>query len=217
MARILLVEDDAEMARLMRGILSQDGHEIDVAGDGLAGLEVAARRPAELLLLDVGVPGIDGFEVCRRVRGRETADWRTTIVMLTGRHDTASKLLAFSVGADDYLTKPVDIRELRSRVTRWIDSRSEHAELIVRRRRDAIREIVSTICHELNNPLSAAVMGVDLVLARAAIDDETRRNLETVSASLQRMDEVIDALKAADDRTVPYHGDQKMIALKRSE
>lgn len=217
MARILLVEDDAEMARLMRGILSQDGHEIDVAGDGLAGLDIVARRPAELLLLDVGVPGIDGFEVCRRVRGRETADWRSTIVMLTGRHDTASKLLAFSVGADDYLTKPVDIRELRSRVTRWIDSRSEHAELIVRRRRDAIREIVSTICHELNNPLSAAVMGVDLVLARAAIDDEARRNLETVSASLQRMDEVIDALKAADDRTVPYHGDRKMIALKRSE
>src|SRR5690606_34575315 len=188
MARILLVEDDAELARLMQGLLSQDGHEIEVAGDGLTAIDMVARRQVELLLLDVGVPGADGFEVCRRVRARETADWRTTIVMLTGRHETASKLLAFSMGADDYLTKPVDVRELRSRVMRWIDLRSEHAEMILRRRRDAIREIVSTICHELNNPLSAAMMGVDLVLTRTDLDDDARRNLETVSAALPPME-----------------------------
>jgi DNA-binding response OmpR family regulator len=118
------------------------------------------------------------------------------------------------MGADDYLTKPLDVRELRSRVTRWVDSRSEHAELVVRRRRDAISEIVSTICHEINNPLSAAVMGVDLVLARATLDADAARNLETVAESLQRIEAVLGALKDADDRTVQYQGDQKMIALK---
>ena len=214
MARILLVEDDAEMARLMGGILSVDGHEIRVSADGLHALELLKEQPVELLLLDVGVPGIDGFEVCRRVRGRETADWRTTIVMITGRHDTASKLLAFSVGADDYLVKPLDVLELRSRVTRWIGSRSEHAELVMRRRRDAIREIVSTICHEINNPLSAAVMGVELVLARGTIDDDARRNLETVNDSLLRIEDVISALKTVEDRTVQYQGAAKMIEIK---
>ena len=214
MARILLVEDDAEMARLMRGILSADGHDIAVSSDGLDALETLKQRPVELLLLDVGVPGIDGIEVCRRMRARERGEWRTTIVMITGRNDTASKLLAFSVGADDYLTKPLDVRELRSRVTRWVDSRSEHAELVIRRRRDAISEIVSTICHEINNPLSAAVMGVDLVLARTKLDADAARNLETVAESLQRIEAVIGALKHAEDRTVQYQGDQKMIALK---
>jgi DNA-binding response OmpR family regulator len=214
MARILLVEDDAEMARLMGGILSVDGHAIRVSPDGLQALELLKQEPVELLLLDVGVPGIDGFEVCRRVRARETADWRTTIVMITGRHDTASKLLAFSVGADDYLVKPLDVLELRSRVTRWVGSRSEHAELVMRRRRDAIREIVSTICHEINNPLSAAVMGVDLVLARASLDEDSRRNLETVSESLLRIEEVISALKTVEDRTVQYQGDSRMIEIK---
>lgn len=202
------------MARLMRGILSADGHEIAVASDGLTALEALKQKPVDLLLLDVGVPGADGFEVCRRVRARESGDNRTTIVMITGRHDTASKLLAFSVGADDYLVKPLDIRELRGRVTRWVDLRSEQAELVVRRRRDAIREIVSTICHEINNPLSAAIMGVDLVVARATLDDESRRNLDTVSASLQRIEQVITALKAVEDRTVQYHGASKMIEIK---
>ena len=214
MARILLVEDDAEMARLMRGILSADGHDIAVSSDGLEALETLKQTQVDLLLLDVGVPGVDGIEVCRRMRARERGEWRTTIVMITGRNDTASKLLAFSVGADDYLTKPLDVRELRSRVTRWVDSRSEHAELVVRRRRDAISEIVSTICHEINNPLSAAVMGVDLVLARTKLDADATRNLETVAESLQRIEAVIGALKQAEDRTVPYQGAQKMIALK---
>lgn len=217
MARILLVEDDAQMARLMRGILSEDGHDIGVSSDGLEALERLGKQAVELLLLDVGVPGADGFEVCRRMRARERAEWRTTIVMITGRNDTASKLLAFSVGADDYLTKPLDVRELRSRVARWIDSRSEHAELVMRRRRDAIREIVSTICHEINNPLSAAVMGVDLVLARTALDADAKRNLETVAESLQRIEEVISALKVAEDRTVQYQGDNKMIAIRGAE
>ncbi len=213
MARILLVEDDPEMARLMAGILSVDGHDIRVSGDGLEALDLVKTEPVELLLLDVGVPGVDGFEVCRRVRGRETTDWRTTIVMITGRHDTASKLLAFSVGADDCLVKPLDVLELRSRVTRWIGSRSEQTELVLRRRRDAIREIVSTICHEINNPLSAAVMGVELVLA-TTLDPDSRRNLDTVNQSLQRIEDVISALKTVEDRTVQYQGDVKMIEIK---
>ena len=165
----------------MAGILSVDGHDIRVSADGLKALEVLKTEPVELLLLDVGVPGVNGFEVCRRVRGRETTDWRTTIVMITGRHDTASKLLAFSVGADDYLVKPLDVLELRSRVTRWIGSRSEQAEL---------------------------------VLARAELDADSRRNLDTVNESLRRIEDVIFALKTVEDRTVQYHGDAKMIEIK---
>lgn len=214
MASILLVEDDAEMARLIGGILSTDGHEVAIVHDGVAALASLAERPVDLLLLDVNLPGADGFEVCRRAREHEPGDRRATIVMITGRHDTASKLLAFSVGADDYLVKPLDVLELRSRVVRWIDTRSEREELVMRRRRDAIEEIVSTICHELNNPLSAAMMGVDLVLERSPLDGDASRNLETVRHSLLRMEEVIGALKAVEDRTVPYQGRNRMIDIK---
>ncbi|MDQ3071558.1 MAG: response regulator [Acidobacteriota bacterium] len=216
MARILIVEDDAEMARLVSGLLSEDGHDITITPNGLDALEMLRARPVDLLLLDVNVPGCDGIEVCRRARVRELSDARTTIVMITGRHDTASKLLAFSVGADDYLVKPIDVRELRSRVARWVDSRSQQAELVVRRRRDAIREIVAAICHEVNNPLTAAVIGVDLVIERGVLDGQAMQDLETVRASLQRIDEVVSALASVQDRTVSYVGDQKMIDLKGS-
>jgi DNA-binding response OmpR family regulator len=210
MSRILIVEDDAEMARLMRGMLSTDGHEIEVCHDGNAALD-ALQTPVDLLLLDVNVPGRDGFEVCRAAREREQPGHRTTIVMITGRHDTASKLLAFSVGADDYLVKPLDVRELRSRVGRWVDSRAEHASMVMRRRREAIDEIVIAICHQVNNPLASAMMGVDLVLGRGAVRKQDRADLEIVRAQLARIAEVVAALQTVEDKTVPYIGAHRMI------
>ena len=104
------------MARLMRAMLVADGHELHVLGDGLAALETLATQPVELLLLDVEVPGKNGIELCRDVRDAEPSDRRTTIVMLTGRHDTASKLLAFDAGADDYLVKPIDAMSIETLV-----------------------------------------------------------------------------------------------------
>jgi DNA-binding response OmpR family regulator len=214
LARILIVEDDPAMARLMRAMLVADGHELHVLADGLAALETLGRQPAELLLLDVEVPGKNGIELCRAVRDAEPSDRRTTIVMLTGRHDTASKLLAFDAGADDYLVKPIDARELRTRVARWLDSRQLHADLVVRRRREAIQEIVAAICHEVNNPLAVAMMGVDLVLTRGGVAGESAHELRLVREHLERIGGVLLSLQRIEDRTVPYVGDHRMIDIR---
>lgn len=214
MPTILIVEDDALLARLVSDMLSRDGHDVRVASDGAEAIAEAAKAPPDLLLLDVNLPDSDGIEICRRVRATEAADRRATIVMVTGRHDTAAKLLAFSVGADDYLVKPIDVAELRSRVARWVAARGEQADLVLRRRRDAITEIVAAICHELNNPLAAAMMGVELT-QRRELPEESRRDLEIVRQNLDRMDDVLKALTGVRDRTVTYHGDAKMIDIRR--
>ena len=217
MARILIVEDDVMMAHLMRDVLAIDGHEIETTEDGDAALRMIAGAPYELVLLDVNLPGHDGIEICRRVRETETPGHRATIVMSTGRHETSSKLLAFSVGADDYLVKPIDVRELRSRVLRWVASRSEQADLVVQRRRDAIAEIVAAICHELNNPLAAATIGVELVLRRGGLTPDSQHDLETVRESLYGMDDVLKKLTGVKDRTVDYLGESKMIDIRGQE
>lgn len=214
MPTILIVEDDALLARLVSDMLSRDGHDVRVVSDGAEAIAEAAKAPPDLLLLDVNLPDSDGIEICRRVRATEAADRRATIVMVTGRHDTAAKLLAFSVGADDYLVKPIDVVELRSRVARWVAARGEQADLVLRRRRDAITEIVAAICHELNNPLAAAMMGVELT-QRRELPEESRRDLEIVRQNLDRMDDVLKALTGVRDRTVTYHGDAKMIDIRR--
>jgi DNA-binding response OmpR family regulator len=214
LAHILLVEDDREMARLLRVMVAADGHTIDVCADGLKAIALAQSRPVELVLLDVNIPGCDGIEVCRQVRAAQHADRRPTVVMITGRHDTASKLLAFSVGADDYLVKPFDVRELRTRVARWLDLRQQHAETVLRRRREAIQEIVAAICHEVNNPLTVAMMGVDLLMRRPALDRTVVSELDVVWQHLERITAVVASLQSVEDRTVPYLDRDRMIDLQ---
>jgi DNA-binding response OmpR family regulator len=112
-ARILLVEDDRDIAMLLEDDLAAEGHQVEVVTDG----ETASRRGREsdwdLIILDVMLPRRDGFDVCRDLR---RARVRTPIIILTAKTHEAEKILGLDLGADDYVTKPFSPRELRSRI-----------------------------------------------------------------------------------------------------
>ncbi len=110
--RILLVEDDPTLRETVAYNLRGQGYEVLLAADGHRALETARREQPDLLLLDVMLPGIDGFEVCRVLR-RES---NVPILMLTARSDEVDRVVGLEVGADDYLTKPFSMRELLARV-----------------------------------------------------------------------------------------------------
>ena len=113
-AQILLVEDDADLQAAMADALAADGHGVEVADDGAAALGALAEGEHRLVLLDVALgAGPDGVEVCRRLR---QTDGDVYVMMLTARDGEADVVLALEAGADDYVTKPVGIAELRSRV-----------------------------------------------------------------------------------------------------
>ncbi len=110
--RIMVVEDESTMADVVARYLRRDGHDVRVSADGLAALEeLRAFRP-DLVVLDLMLPGLDGLEVCRRIR----ADGPTPVIILTARGDEVDRLVGFGVGADDYVTKPFSPRELAARV-----------------------------------------------------------------------------------------------------
>lgn len=112
--RILLVEDDDDLRTAMADGLAADGHDVAGASHAAAALDALADAPPDLLILDVALgTGLDGVEVCRRVR---SADTELYVMMLTARDAEADIVLALEAGADDYLTKPVGLAELRSRV-----------------------------------------------------------------------------------------------------
>ena len=216
MPNILIMDDDCDLTAVMEKALGRDGLTTQVAHDGPSAIAAATEHPADLILLDVNVPGADGFEVCRAIRASERGDARATILMVTGLDDISSKLKAFAAGADDYLVKPLDLRELRSRVSRWVGTRTLQDELVKRRRRDAIQEIVISICHEINNPLQVAVMGVELALNKKTLDAETVADLTAVRDHLTRITDVLGMLRVVEDKTVPYVGGDHMINVPRS-
>ncbi|NND72965.1 MAG: response regulator transcription factor [Rhodothermales bacterium] len=112
-ARILLVEDDAELSDLVRGRLVDSGYNVEVAEDGTNALEKVAASVPDLVLLDVMLPGLDGLEVCRRIRSDHPLLY---IIMLTARTSEMDRVVGLEVGADDYVTKPFSLDELIARV-----------------------------------------------------------------------------------------------------
>ncbi|HLJ69471.1 MAG TPA: response regulator transcription factor [Chloroflexota bacterium] len=111
MARVLLVEDERKLAELIRLQLEGAGHSVSVAVDGLAALATFADQAADLVILDWMLPGLDGLEVCRRIR----AESIVPVLMLTARSEELDRVLGLEVGADDYLTKPFSMPELLAR------------------------------------------------------------------------------------------------------
>jgi len=110
---ILLVDDEPSIIQLSRMYLERDGFKVESAGDGEAALEAITRLRPNLLVLDVMLPKIDGFDVCRRLRA---AGNPIAIIMLTARDEDIDKIIGLELGADDYLTKPFNPRELLARV-----------------------------------------------------------------------------------------------------
>ena len=110
---ILLVDDEPSIIQLARMYFERDGFRILEAGDGLSALEMISKHKPALIVLDVMLPKLDGFEVCRKLRA--SGD-QTPIIMLTARDEDIDKILGLELGADDYLTKPFNPRELIARV-----------------------------------------------------------------------------------------------------
>ncbi|MCL2187829.1 MAG: response regulator transcription factor [Defluviitaleaceae bacterium] len=111
-AKILVVEDEIKIADILAFNLKKEGYEVLTAHDGAAGLKLALEENPDLILLDIMMPKMDGYEVCKRVR--EVS--QVPIIMLTARADETDKVLSFDLGADDYVVKPYSVRELLSRV-----------------------------------------------------------------------------------------------------
>ena len=109
----MAVEDDPAIADLLDMYLRREDHRVYLAADGERGLELIAAHRPDVVILDVGLPGIDGLEVCRRIRA---SDAGVSVVFLTARDDEIDRVLGLEMGADDYVTKPFSPRELVARV-----------------------------------------------------------------------------------------------------
>ncbi len=124
MARILIVEDEIKIGRFLELELKHEGYEVLLAGDGRTGLEKALKENVDLVILDIMLPGLNGIEVCRRIRQES----QVPIIMLTAKDDVSDKVAGLDTGADDYMTKPFAIEELLARIRVALNRRKQITE-----------------------------------------------------------------------------------------
>ncbi len=127
MKRILIVEDDKKLARVLELQLSYEGYSLDIARDGFEALVKFGEEEYDLILLDIMLPKVDGYEVCKKIRGESDIP----IIMLTARDDIGDRVIGLDIGADDYVVKPFNYGELAARIRANLRKTSKDEEKII--------------------------------------------------------------------------------------
>jgi signal transduction histidine kinase len=216
--KILVVDDNAENRALAEATLEDEGYEVVLAASGDEAIRTFERDRPDCVLLDVRMPGTDGFAVCAHIRSLPRgAD--TPVVFLTALRDVDTFDAALRAGGDDYLTKPVRPTELVLRVQaalklrRMSDELREHYDLVRRQRDDLIRlqlqkeRLIAFIVHDLKNPVNAMDLHAQLLLRDPALSDDARdsvSSIRTEARSLLRLVlNLLDISKSEEGALVP--------------
>jgi len=125
--QLLMIEDDARLAHMVGEYLTQSGFAFSHAGDGASGLEQLQQHAPDLVILDLMLPDTDGLEICRRIRSLPAPASKVSVLMLTAKGDPMDRIIGLEIGADDYLPKPFEPRELLARIRAVLRRRSENS------------------------------------------------------------------------------------------
>ena len=196
-ATILVVDDEEAVQRLLTFPLEREGYRVVTAGDGEQGLALAGQEHPDLVLLDVMLPGIDGLEVCRRLR----AGSAVPIIMLTARDDEIDKVLGLELGADDYITKPFSLAELRSRIRAVL----RRAQLASRPAADDVLAVDGVVLDAARRTVSAHGQDVSLTYVEFEILRTLMRSPGRVFTRQNLLEAVWESADYRDPRTIDVH------------
>ncbi len=198
-ASVLVVDDTVENLRLLASMLEQHGYEVRPVTNGRQAIQAVEHAPPDLILLDVTMPEMDGFEVCRRLRARERSK-DVPVIFLTALTDTADKVRAFDMGGVDYITKPFQFEEVLARVKTHVALKRAQAALTdsyerlraLERLRD---DLVHMIVHDMRLPLQVLLTRLGLLQGVAAgLGEDSREDLQAASEATEGLIRMVDDL-----------------------
>jgi len=194
---ILVVDDNRDMVHLFKKILATHGYQVISAENGLDALKMASENLPDLILLDLAMPKIDGYTVCKRLKDSDETNM-IPVIMVTCRDTVKDKIQGLEFGADDYVTKPINYIELLARVESLLKIRDLHHRLIEARKLETLAQIAVSVNHEINNPLCSISANAEML--RTAIndpDDSVLRKIEIILKEVDRIKQVINKLSSA--------------------
>lgn len=198
MRTILVIDDEKDLIELVRYNLEKAGYEVISAADGASGLQIATRHHPDLIVLDLMMPGMDGLEVCRKLRADERTA-RLPLIMLTARAAEADRVVGLEMGADDYVTKPFSPRELVARVKALLrrTDQAEQAPEVIR----CGRIVIDAARHEIacdEQPVQLTATEFKILQFLASRPGRVTSRDEIIEAALDRDSAVF-------DRTIDVH------------
>lgn len=199
-AALLVVDDTPENLHILHQLLTEQGYRVHSAPDGVRALNFAHTTPPDLILLDVKMPEIDGYQVCERLK----ADERTRdipVIFLSALHDVSDKIKAFQVGGVDYITKPFQVEEVLARVATHLTLRQLQKDLDAKnaafeKANEELRDFAHIVSHDLKAPLRGITQLVDWLVHdyAAAFDDQGKTMADLLCNRAKRLTNLIDGI-----------------------
>ena len=195
---MLVVEDTIENLRLLSELLGGQGYEVRAVTNGRQAIQAVEREPPDLILLDINMPEMNGYEVCRHLKAQERSK-DVPVIFITALTDTVDKVRAFDAGGVDYVTKPFQIEEVLARVKTHVALRRAQAGLAdsytrlraVEQLRD---DLVHMVVHDLRSPLGALLINLRLLESVATLGDDDRQILQSAIESAEAIERMTNTM-----------------------
>ena len=215
--RVLVIDDDPAIIRFLDIYLGEQGYEVLAAPSGADGIEVARRQRPDLILLDHGLPDMDGTEVLGALQG-DSVTRDLPVVILTARADLVDKVESLGLGVEDYITKPFDIRELRARLDSILARRRAAALTTEVERLKTLRRVVASVSHEVNNPLAAILMCAETLEGRHPDVPEVVAKSRMIQSNALRIRDILQRLERVKVLAAkPYVAGEQILDLEVGE
>jgi len=230
---VLIVDDDEKNIKLLKIMLQKENYDLVGAGSGEEALRITAERSPDIILLDIMMPGMDGFEVCRRLKANAETK-AVPVLIITALAEKQDRVKAMEAGADDFLNKPIEKTELVVRVKSLLRIKDYHGQLLennreIREKNRSLQELEKVkdglthmIVHDLRNPLTAISMSIELIQLRGENLNNFQR--KAMSNIAQRCDDlnsmiqsILDIQRMEEGKLKPEMGPADIVALTEEE
>ncbi len=217
---VLVVDDTPANLQVMVGMLKEKKYRIAVAPDGGKALDMVEKVAPDLILLDVMMPGMDGFEVCKKLKDNPSTA-PVPVIFLTARAEPEDVVKGFEVGAVDYITKPFNKAELLARVETHLSLRRAQSEVIRLEQKNAALAMAVTANHEVNQPLTVLKGNYEIfrkLLNPEHVTEKQEKVLGKMKTSIDRIETILQKFFKVDSiHFAEYIGDRKMVIFDDEE
>jgi len=165
MAVIIVIDDDYSIRRLIKFTLEKEHYKVITAEDALEGINTLNSRKIDLIILDIIMPDIDGYEALKVIKSSEQLK-EIPVLLLTAKNEIDDMMRVFELGADEYLAKPFELSELLARIRNLLRIKELQNKILQAERMAAVGQIALTIRHEINNPLTAVIGQCEMILRK---------------------------------------------------
>ena len=215
-SKILIVDDNPLNLKMLKLILKNEEYKVLLANDGAEGLQKAEQEQPDLIFLDIMMPGIDGFEVCEKLKSHPKTK-AIPVIFLTAKTDTEGLVRGFELGAADYVTRPFNRVELLARLKTHLALRKSQQQILELERRNSILAMIATTNHEINQPLTVLSGNLFLLqesLGKDKLNKQQLKLFERLERSVEKITVILEKYrKAASMRFEKYSSDAQIVVF----